>query len=31
MALTDFCVYRYGKDWDEYCKKVPYKILPGVY
>ena len=25
------CRRKYGKDWDEYCKKVPYRILPGVY
>ncbi|KAK4541722.1 c-5 sterol desaturase [Oleoguttula mirabilis] len=25
------CRRKYGKDWDEYCKKVPYKIIPGVY
>ncbi|KAK5125377.1 c-5 sterol desaturase [Meristemomyces frigidus] len=25
------CRRKYGKDWDEYCKKVPYKIVPGVY
>lgn len=25
------CRRKYGKDWDEYCKKVPCKIVPGVY
>ncbi len=25
------CRRKYGKDWDEYCKKVPWRILPGVY
>ena len=25
------CAVRYGKDWDEYCKKVKYRIIPGVY
>lgn len=25
------CAVRYGKDWDEYCKKVRYRIIPGVY
>lgn len=25
------CRRKYGKDWEEYCKKVPYKIVPGVY
>ena len=24
------CGDKYGKYWDEYCTKVPYKILPGV-
>ena len=22
---------KYGKYWDEYCKLVPYKIIPYVY
>lgn len=25
------CKEKYGKKWDEYCEKVPYKILPYVY
>lgn len=25
------CSRKYGKYWDEYCKLVPYKILPGVF
>ncbi|CAM0141966.1 erg24, C-14 sterol reductase [Umbelopsis sp. WA50703] len=25
------CRKKYGKDWDKYCKKVPYKIIPGIY
>jgi Delta14-sterol reductase len=25
------CRRKYGKDWDEYCKKVPSRIIPGVY
>ncbi len=24
------CAAKYGKDWDEYRKLVPYKIVPGV-
>jgi len=24
------CAQKYGKDWDEYCKQVPYKIIPHV-
>ena len=26
-----FCANRYGKDWDLYCAKVPYRIIPGLY
>jgi len=22
---------KYGKDWEAYCKKVPWKLLPGIY
>ncbi|CAJ1433341.1 unnamed protein product [Effrenium voratum] len=25
------CKLKYGKFYDEYCKLVPYKILPGIY
>jgi Delta14-sterol reductase len=25
------CRRKYGADWDEYCKKVPSRIIPGVY
>jgi delta14-sterol reductase/lamin-B receptor len=25
------CSHKYGKSWAEYCKKVPYRIIPYVY
>jgi len=25
------CRAKYGKDWDEYCKRVPWRIIPYVY
>jgi hypothetical protein len=25
------CKRKYGKDWDKYCAKVPYRIIPYVY
>lgn len=25
------CRLKYGKDWDKYCKLVPYRIFPYVY
>jgi len=25
------CRKKYGKDWEKYCKRVPSRILPGVY
>lgn len=25
------CRHKYGKYWEEYCKRVPYKILPYVF
>ena len=24
------CQKKYGKDWDTYCEKVPYRIIPGI-
>ena len=24
------CADKYGRDWQTYCEKVPYKIIPGV-
>ena len=25
------CALKYGTDWDEYRKVVPYKIIPGIF
>ena len=25
------CKLKYGKDWDEYCSRVKYRIIPFVY
>jgi protein-S-isoprenylcysteine O-methyltransferase Ste14 len=25
------CRAKYGKDWEEYCKKVPWRIVPYIY
>ena len=25
------CRQKYGKYWEEYCRRVPYKILPYVF
>ena len=25
------CRLKYGKYWEEYCKEVPYKVIPGVF
>jgi protein-S-isoprenylcysteine O-methyltransferase Ste14 len=27
----DMCKVRYGDSWDQYCAKVKYRIIPGVY
>ncbi|WFD22666.1 Delta(14)-sterol reductase [Malassezia equina] len=27
----DACKKKYGSDWDTYCKRVPYRIIPYVY
>ena len=31
MRDDEKCMRKYGKDWEEYRKKVPYRILPGIY
>jgi len=25
------CARKYGEDWEEYCKVVKYKFIPGIY
>ena len=25
------CRTKYGKYWDEYCRRVPYKVIPGIF
>ncbi|MGE0785352.1 MAG: hypothetical protein AB7S26_06675 [Sandaracinaceae bacterium] len=27
----ELCKEKYGDDWDEYCRRVPYRIVPLVY
>ena len=31
MRDEEKCTRKYGEDWEEYRKKVPWRILPGVY
>ena len=26
-----FCSMKYGPDWDRYCERVPWRIIPGIY
>lgn len=25
------CGAKYGKHWEKYCERVPYKIVPGIF
>jgi len=25
------CAKKYGADWEEYCRQVPYVLVPGVW
>ena len=27
----NFCAKKYGADWERYCERVRYRIIPGVY
>lgn len=27
----DRCAGKYGKYWDQYCKVVPYKLIPYIF
>ena len=27
----DYCAEKYGADWEHYCQRVKWRILPGVY
>lgn len=27
----DMCAVRYGQDWEAYCTRVPYRLIPGIY
>lgn len=29
--LAGYCSKRYGEQWDDYKKKTPYQIIPGIY
>ncbi|ORY32541.1 ergosterol biosynthesis ERG4/ERG24 [Naematelia encephala] len=31
MRDDEACKNKYGKDWDKYCKIVPYRIIPYIY
>lgn len=31
MRDEEKCAAKYGKAWEEYCRRVPYKIIPHVY
>ena len=26
-----FCSKKYGTDWDRYCERVRWRIIPGIY
>ncbi|KAI0393148.1 hypothetical protein F5Y17DRAFT_322939 [Xylariaceae sp. FL0594] len=31
LALDTYCANRYGPQWEQFKKEVPYKIIPGIY
>jgi delta14-sterol reductase len=28
---NEMCAVRYGTNWEIYCAKVPYRMVPGIY
>jgi protein-S-isoprenylcysteine O-methyltransferase Ste14 len=28
---NNFCHAKYGADWEHYCAKVRWRIIPGIY
>lgn len=28
---SHYCRQKYGRDWDIYCSRVPYRIIPYIY
>ena len=28
---NQLCQVKYGEDWEEYCRRVPWRIIPGIY
>lgn len=31
MRDAERCAKKYGKDWERYCKTVPYQFIPFVF
>ena len=31
FRLDKRCATKYGKYWDDYCRRVPYRLIPGVF
>lgn len=31
VRLDRRCQKKYGKFWDQYCRKVPYRLIPGLF
>ena len=31
MRDEEKCKRKYGEDWEEYTKRVPWRLLPGIY
>jgi hypothetical protein len=30
-GIEEYCQDHYREKWDEYCKKVPWKLVPYIY
>jgi 7-dehydrocholesterol reductase len=31
FRIDERCAAKYGQNWEQYCARVPYRLIPGVW